>query len=257
VSNGQKNNMPELKLVFSETFCTFSRKIPRKAALPYLLTRRATVKDIIESVGVPHPEVGEIWWEGRLVDFTFIPEHEGVVTVNPVSAPFDVTVPSLLRPVAFKQVRFIADINVGKLAILLRMLGLDTALKPNYKDADIARCSENDQRIVLSKDVGLLKHRRITHARYVRAIHPDGQLREVVRFFGLSPPYNAFSRCIRCNSQLIPVPKEQILHRLEPKTRKYFHRFKICPDCDRIFWKGSHHQLMKQRLLQADIRFSE
>ena len=247
--------MTELKLVFSQEFSRFSRKISSGKPLIYPLTRRTTVKDIIESVGVPHTEIGGIRCDGLPVDFRHIPIQSAVVTIMPVLAPFDVTIPSLLRPAPLSDIRFIADVNVGKLAVLMRMVGLDTEFNPEYGDDDIACCAEREKRIVLTKDIGLLKRRRVEYARYVRSVYPDDQLREVIDFFGLAGPFDAFSLCIRCNSELTKIEKSEILHRLEPKTRKYFNRFKICSNCDRIYWKGSHLLQMKQRLLRAGVRF--
>jgi len=97
----------------------------------------------------------------------------------------------------------------------------------------------------------LLKRRQVAFGRYVRAVRPDDQLAEVLAFFGVDRPVAPFSRCLRCNVLLEPVAKVSINHRLEPKTRLYFDRFKICPACKRIFWQGSHHQRMVARLHQA------
>ncbi len=246
--------MFELTIRFSEQFENLNRRRSTGKKIIYPLNRRASIKDIVESLGVPHTEIGSISVEGNPVDFGFVPLKPLVITVDPIRPPFDATRPSVLRPEALKTVRFIVDVNVGKLAVLLRIAGLDTAYGNDYGDADIARMAEDEGRIVLSKDAGLLKRKQIVFGRYVRAIHPDDQLREMVDFFGLQDSRRAFSRCVRCNSELIRVEKNQILSRLEPKTKKYFHRFKLCAQCDRIYWRGSHHDQMKIRLGAAGIR---
>ena len=249
--------MTELTILFSPEFSVFSRKLGRERKISFALDRRASIKDIIESFGVPHTEVGRIEAAGRPVDFEFIPLDSGRISIFPISAPFNVTRPSLLRPRPLKRVKFIADVNVGKLAVLLRIVGLDTAYNPGFSDADIAEKAEAEDRIVLSKDTGLLKRRQITFGRHVRAIHPDDQLREVVDFFGIRGPFNLFSRCLRCNVELVRVDKKAIDHRLEPKTRKYFNRFKMCRVCDRIYWQGSHHEHMVERLRRAGIHIRD
>lgn len=215
--------------------------------------RRASAKDVVESLGIPHTEVGALQDETRTLGFDDHPRNGQRLSVQPVSAPFDVTRPSRLRPVALSDRRFIVDVNVARLAPLLRLLGFDARLATGLDDRLIARVAERDQRIVLSRDAGLLKRRRIVYARHVRAWQPDSQLVEVVAFFGLGPYSRPFTRCLRCNHRLAPVAKETVRHRLEPKTKRYYTRFYRCPGCNRIFWQGSHHADMRRRLQSLGI----
>jgi len=245
--------MPVLTLIFSEPFNIFSRRLRTGNKIVYPFERRTSIKNIIESVGVPHTEVGRIEVRKRPVNFQFIPVQNGTVTISPIVPPFDVTRPSLLRPNPLKSSRYLADVNVGKLAGLMRMIGLDTAYRCAYRDDEIAIKAEEENRIVLSKDIGLLKRRQIVYGRFIRAVRPDDQLKEVVDFFGLAGRLHPFSRCIRCNTELVSVGKKKIDHRLEPKTRKYFHRFKQCELCHRVYWRGSHHGHMEKRLRDAGI----
>ena len=219
--------------------------------------RRAAVKDMIEACGVPHTEVGAIVADGVPIGFSHIPAPEARVSVAAPSPPVDVTRPTLLRPHAFDSVRFVVDVNVGKLASLLRMLGMDTCYRNGIDDAEIAEVAERQSRIVLTKDKALLKRRCIVFGRLVRERLPDRQLVEVVRFFGLAGPFIPFSRCLLCNAPLEAVAKAEIIHRLEPKTKKYYHRFTRCPDCDRIFWHGSHHDEMAARLRALEIPLAD
>ncbi|MEH0022365.1 MAG: Mut7-C RNAse domain-containing protein [Desulfobacter sp.] len=210
--------------------------------------RRAFVKDHIESFGVPHTEVGRILFNKTEVDFSFIPFCGGTLDVFAVVPPFNVLAESLLRPTPFEKIRFIADLNVLRLGRYLLLIGFDVALARDMDDTGIARVAADEQRIVLTRDTRLLCRRNISFTRRIRASNPLEQLREVIDFFGLSPePGRFFSRCIHCNRSFVPVEKKRILHRLEPKTRIYFHDFLHCPDCGRIFWKGSHHDAVMER----------
>ena len=224
-------------------------RVPHRAGEIFLPPhRRAAVKDMIEACGVPHTEVGGIQDGEAPVDFHHIPGDGALVSVAAPVPPLDVTRPTLLRPRTFQRIRFVVDVNVGKLASLLRMLGVDTCYRNSIDDAEIAAVAEHESRIVLTKDIALLKRKRIVFGRLVRARLPDRQLAEVVRFFGLTGPFMLLSRCLRCNTLLVPVAKAEVIHRLEPKTKKYFHRFTRCPDCERIYWRGSHHDEMVARL---------
>ena len=242
--------MPQLKIIFPKEFNSFKRRKNKDQEIIYPLERKTSIKNIIESLGVPHTEIGKIVVEDKDVDFNYIPANSQKITVLPIIPPFDVTRPSLLRPEPLQKIRFVVDVNVGKLARLLRMLGLDAEYSPKFLDKDILFFSKTEKRIVLSKDIGLLECRQIIFGRHVQSIYPDDQLVEIIGFFGINGPFDFFSRCLRCNNKLSLVNTKDILHRLEPKTQKYFNRFKICPRCNRIYWRGSHYEKMKSRLLK-------
>ena len=225
----------------------------KRGPIEYPLERRASIKDIVESLGVPHTEIGAILVGDRTFDFRFIPEPGQVVRVSEIEAPFEVIRPSLLRPEPLPSVRFVVDVNVGRLAALLRLTGFDAAYENGLNDKEIAELAHQDQRIVLTKDRALLKRSKIDYGRLVRATHPEEQLLETLRFFGLTGPFDFFSRCLLCNRKLQPIAKAAILHRLEPKTKKYFNTFKTCPACDRIYWRGSHCDAMETRLKAAGL----
>lgn len=246
--------MPDLHLILSQSLVSLlSRKYGKCRSITYPMSRRASIKDIIESIGIPHTEIGKICSERKKVDFGFIPETSMIVNIFEILPPFDVTCPTCLRPEPLKKIRFIADLNVSKLATLLRMSGIDTEISEDLSDKEIASLSREKQRIVLSKDLGLLKHRKITFGRYVRAVYPKDQLTEIINFFNLKTHLQPFSRCLRCNTSLTPVEKRDILSRLQPKTRLFFHHFKICARCDKIYWKGSHHEGMIKKMKQSGI----
>lgn len=211
----------------------------------YSLTRRASIKDILEALGPPHTEIGRIMLDGRPVDFNFIPHPGQILHIHPLQPPVNPCLPTFLRPHPLPEWRFIVDVNVGKLARLLRILGLDAAYHWTWRDGHIAQRAETEMRIVLSKDHGLLKRNQIQWGRLIRAQAPEDQLLEVLSFFDLQPPFVLFSRCLACNIPLQPVAKKEIEHRLEPKTKRYFHHFHLCPGCGRIYWRGSHHQHMQ------------
>lgn len=223
-----------------------------KSRIIYPLDRRASIKDIIESQGVPHTEVGEIITGGLPAGFEYIPVAGQKFIINPVQAPLDISEPSLLRPRPFRGMRFVVDVNVGKLASFLRMMGYDTLFDHRLKDKEVAFLAYSQQRIVLSRDRSLLKFGMIEYGRLVRAQEPDDQLKEVTAFFGLICE-KMFTRCLRCNLQLEDVEKKQIMHRLEPKTKKYFNRFSLCPGCNRVYWQGSHWEKMNKLVKIAGI----
>ncbi len=220
--------------------------------LNYQVNRKASIKDVIESLGPPHTEIERILVNGMVRDFTHILRPGDIVEVHPHTPPVDIAGDSELKPGIKDKTRFIVDVNVGKMAKLLRMLGYDAAYNPNWSDREIADLAQRENRIVLTKDRGLLKRSKIAWGRLLRSSTPQEQFRETASFFGLSRQENPFSRCLCCNTELEPVKKSEILHLLEPKTKMYFQSFYRCPSCRRIYWQGSHHKRMQAWLSMLD-----
>ena len=74
----------------------------------------------------------------------------------------------------------------------------------------------------------------------MRATDRRRQTIEVLRRFDLVGAIAPFGRCLECNGVLEPAAKEEVEDRLPLRTRRDFDDFHRCPQCDRIYWKGSH-----------------
>lgn len=203
-----------------------------------------SVKDLIESLGVPHTEVDLILINGESVDFSCLVEDGDRISVYPVFESFNIKQISKLRPEPLRDLIFILDVHLGKLAKDLRMLGFDTLYRNDYRDEEIAEISHREGRIVLTRDRGLLKRSLITRGYYLRSDDPKEQIIEVVKRFDLSSLCNPLTRCISCNGLLVETTREDVLEELEPKTRKYFYKFYRCNSCRKIYWRGSHYEHM-------------
>jgi uncharacterized protein with PIN domain len=225
--------------------------LPRErqfVAFPHAFRGHPAIKDTIEALGVPHTEVDLILVDGESVDFAYHLQHGDYVSVYPVFEAFDITPLLRVRPEPLRVTRFVCDVHLGTLARYLRMLGFDTLYPDDHQDAELARLSRDERRILLTRDRGLVKRGIVTHGYCVRNTDPERQLLEVVRRFDLFRALQPFKRCMRCNGLLEPVPKEKVLNRLPPGTRQHFDTFHMCPDCQQIYWPGSHHRRM-QRLI--------
>jgi uncharacterized protein with PIN domain len=216
---------------------------------------RVSIKHLIEALGVPHPEVDLVLVNGRSVDFSYLVQDGDRISVYPVFESLDITPLVHLRPQPLRETRFVLDTHLGRLAAYLRMLGFDTIYRNDTADEELAQISSQEGRILLTRDRGLLKRGVVTHGYCMRETAPRRQLVEVLRRFDLFGAVKPFQRCMRCNGLLRPVPKTSIIHRLPPRTQRYYDEFRICPGCDRIYWKGSHYQRMQQlieRVLQQN-----
>lgn len=143
---------------------------------------------------------------------------------------------------------FILDVHLGRLAKYLRLCGFDTLFSAFYEDREIIETARQENRIILTRDRLLLKAAGEARGYQVKSQYHDEQLREVFERFNLKEYVNLFSRCISCNTRLEEVEKEVIADRLLADTRRYFSSFKRCPQCDRIYWEGSHYDNMKKSL---------
>lgn len=219
----------------------------------YPVGRRASIKDMAESLGVPHSEIFGVRRLERELDFSYLPGPGDVLDLWPASAPVDVTRHTRLRSALPRAGRFLVDENVAGLVPLLRGLGLDTVYDRTWSDAHIAETAFREARVLLSRDRALLKRSCVQHGRLVRSQQPDEQLVEVLALYPRPGDAIAFTRCLRCNCLLQPVAKERIRHRLEPRTKRYYDRFRICPGCDRLYWPGSHQRSMWGRYVSLGV----
>ena len=212
------------------------------------LTRRTSVKDFLEAQGIPHTEIYRLLINETEADFSAIVEPADRIEVFGPPVPLDLTLPTRLRPGLRSGLRFGCDANVGRLAGLLRLAGFDTFYRRELPDGELAGLVVREGRVLLTRDLDLLKRKEVVFGRLVRASAPDEQLREIINLFGLAALIQPLSRCLHCNAVLQPVAKEEISQRLEPLTRKYYDEFKICPGCRRIYWPGSHQERILQKL---------
>ncbi len=223
----------------------------RKVTFTHELNRRTSVKDMIESFGVPHTEVEIILVNGESVGFSTIVQNGDHISVYPVFESIDVYPIIKLRPDTLRHPKFILDVNLGRLARYLRLLGFDCLYSNQYDDRTVATISSEQHRIVLTRDRTLLRQKIITHGRFVHAVLPRDQMKEVLSRFDLFRLVKPFTRCINCNGELIEVEKQAVMHLLESKTKKYYDHFKQCSQCQQVYWKGSHYQ--RAMTLVSDI----
>jgi len=170
----------------------------------------------------------------------------------PFRVPYAAPAPSPLASHALcrrRDTRFVADAHLGGLARLLRMAGFDTAYNNAVNDAEIERIAECDGRIVLDRD--LLTRRAISHGCYVYAQKPDLQLSEILARLDLARCLRPLSRCLKCNTLLVPVDKALVSDALPPRVRECRQAVSTCEICRRVLWEGSHWRHMLQRLAKA------
>ncbi len=214
---------------------------------------RPGAKDVLEAAGVPHPEVALVAIAGRPARLLDRLTPGDRVDAYPFgwSGPAPVAIPPVAaRPAG--EARFVLDGHLGRLAAYLRMCGFDTAYDRDADDAKIAGLAVAEDRILLTRDRGLLKRGAVRWGAIVRHDAPADQLAEVVARFGLADEVRPFARCLRCSALLEDVGREAIRDAVPARVQREQATFRRCPACGGIYWRGSHHRRMT-RLLEATL----
>jgi len=218
---------------------------PRKGTdASYRFQGSPSIKDAIEAQGVPHTEIDLVLANGASVDFNYHLQPGDRISVYPMFESLDISPVIRLRQTPLRDTRFILDVHLGKLARRLRMLGFDTIYRNDFKDPDIVIIAGKENRVILTRDRGILKIKAVTRGYYVRSIIPDDQITEVLDRFDLYSRIQPFLRCMDCNGIIAPVNKAEIEDRLKKKTKLYYQDFAACSACGKLFWKGTHYEKM-------------
>ena len=216
----------------------------RKIIFSHSVKGNPSIKDTLEALGVPHTEIDYILINGRAADFSYQLQEGDKVFVYPDGYKFKDGRAKRLRPQLPRNFKFVIDSHLGKLARHLRLLGFDVLYKKIFPDAEIVKISVNQKRIVLTRDIGLLKNKLIQHGFWLRSIDPQKQLKEVLKRFKLYKKLKPFSRCLECNGKIIKIAKKKVFAQLPPQVREYYQRFYLCQSCQKIYWQGSHYEYL-------------
>ncbi len=248
--------MPEAQksaiFLFHGELNDFLSKPQRDRPIQCLFRGRQTVKHLIESFGVPHPELGSIQCGESELSLEALVEDGSFIEVYPPVLPLPLPNSSMWGET--EPIRFVLDNHLGRLASYLRLFGFDALYRNDIQDDELAQISCEQERVLLTRDHRLLMRACIQHGYWLRSKLPRQQLIEVLRRWNLAPLARPFRRCLRCNGLLQGVPKEQVLARLQPLTRRYFDDFRMCAECGQVYWKGSHYERMQSwmaKVLQA------
>ncbi|MBN2355850.1 Mut7-C ubiquitin/RNAse domain-containing protein [candidate division KSB1 bacterium] len=225
----------------------------RKKINRYTFSQGQTVKDAIEAQGVPHTEIDLILANSVSVGFDYRLQPDDRISVYPVFESFDISPVSRVREKPLRTPRFVLDVHLGKLVRHLRLLGLDAVYRNDLTDAEIIEIAVSDKRIILTRDLGILKNKSVTHGYWVRSTDALQQAREVIARFDLARHVAPFTRCLECNG-LIQEPNQSIIRSSLPaRVAKSYDRFYQCADCGRLYWRGSHYKKLTERLTALGV----
>ena len=229
---------------FYEELNDFLPNSKKKVRFEHHFADRTSVKDLIESLGVPHTEIDLILINQKSAGFNYLINNGDDISAYPVFESRDISEVQHLRPKPLRQPKFICDVHLGSLARYLRMMGFDILYKNNFSDDEIVKLSRKEKRAILTRDRGILKRTEVTHGYWVRSLKVKEQAIEILKRFDLKNQVKEFSRCIECNELLKPVMKEKIIKTLPSKVAQMQNDFSQCTSCSKVYWKGAHYLRM-------------
>jgi len=242
----------KVRLRFHGDLNVFLRSKASGALIERALAEKTSIKDVIESCGVPHPEVDLILVDDETVDFDYTLASDAKVEVFPIENRG--TDPTEKRLQTIRITRFVADGHLGGLIRNLRLLGFDVAYPKDADDRQLLEVMARENRALLTRDRRLLMHAIVQHGYYPRSQNANDQTIEVVGRFDLSKLIAPFTRCLRCNAILEEATKTEVNDKLEPLTKIYYDQFRRCPDCKQIYWSGSHFRKLQRRIEEIRSR---
>ncbi|GGL76618.1 hypothetical protein GCM10010129_20510 [Streptomyces fumigatiscleroticus] len=238
-------NGPEIRVEFDPGLHLFVPQTRRAGATPVATDGVSTLGHVVESLGVPLTEVGALVVDGREVPPAHVPAAGESVAVRAVERP---------QEVPGAPLRFLLDVHLGTLARRLRLLGVDTAYEStDIGDPALAARSAAEQRVMLSRDRGLLRRRELWAGAFVYSTRPDDQLRDVLDRF--APELRPWTRCTACNGLLRQATKEEVADQLKGGTQRSYDVFAQCRQCGRAYWKGAHHEQLEAIVERALTEF--
>jgi len=218
---------PPLELEFPAELRFFLAPRHRAGTVLARCDGTSSLGHVVESLGVPLPEIGRLLVHDQPVQPSYRPRGGERVLAEAVR-----------RPQNLPAARFILDVHLGALARRMRLVGVDAGYSNDLDDDALIERANSGRRVLLTKDRGLLRRRKLWLGAYVRGARADEQLGDVLDRF--APPLAPWTRCTACNGRLAPVPKREIEPMLRPGTRRTYERFSRCGTCGRVYWRGAH-----------------
>ncbi len=227
----------------------------RKFWFEYPLSGAISIQEVFNSMEIPADEIDLILANEQSKGLDYLLHDGDRISVYPVFELFDISGVSRVRGKPLRNPKFICDVHLGRLCKYLRMLGWDTLYSNQYTPDEIIAISRHEKQIILSRSYQLTRHKEVTHSYWIWSPDPLEQIKDLINKLDLSKLADPLTRCLNCNHRIVPVEKQEILHRLQAQTAKYFNEFFSCPSCDQVFWKGSHYENMMDFIRHSILDF--
>lgn len=146
------------------------------------------------------------------------------------------------------RMKFAVDCMLGRLAKWLKILGFDAVFFPKIEDDELLDFARKEERVLLTRDTGLLERADPIPCLFIESDLWKDQIRQVLDHFGLRDEIRPHTRCLRCNRVLLSLPKGRARNLVTSYVYQKAEKFALCPDCGRVYWRGTHLKDMEDRL---------
>ncbi len=248
--------MFEVALRFRGSLVFFLYRRGRRDFFTARYRQRRSLKDLIESYGIPHVEVGAVLSRGSRIDMNYIPGHDDSIVLYPYYWTDDVIDTGSVIPAG--GVRFISDVHLRKLVRLMRFYGHDVLFNAEWDDSELAHVAAAGDRILLTRDSQLLMRKEVAYGYYLRSQNSDEQLEEILARWPLNASRRMRSRCMVCNGIIKRITGDESDYAaltVPPEVAKWCSEYFRCTGCGKIYWKGSHYDRIAARVSMAEMKF--
>jgi hypothetical protein len=177
--------MPKAIFRFYEELNDFLPKHKRKKNFETEFEKKAYIKDLMESLGVPHSQIDLILVNGKSVDWGYTLKDGDRVSVYPVFEFFNIKSLTQIRNIPLRKTRFIADVGLDGLAKRMKELNFDVYHNPSLAVEEIMAISKCDHRIVLTQRRKVFKSSKVTHRMFVRPGSIENQIKAIVNHLNI------------------------------------------------------------------------
>ncbi|MGC9009740.1 MAG: Mut7-C RNAse domain-containing protein [Sulfolobales archaeon] len=151
--------------------------------------------------------------------------------------------------------RFVVDTMLGNLARWLRILGYDTLYSNRYSDYRILKISEEDRRVLVTRDRGLFIRAKKNNLEAV--LIETESVEEMLRI--LRKRYNIRlevdpndTRCPACNYPLKRTTSlTEVAGKVSSEIASKYREFWVCYRCGKVYWRGNHWKTIEKTLERA------
>jgi hypothetical protein len=175
------------KAVFYEELNAYLPVDRRKRDFELEFEDQKTLRELIESLGVPCEEVDLILANGESVGLHHVPGEGERVSVYPVFEALNISKVARITGRPLRTIKFVLDLNLTALAAYLQTSGYDVHLDEHLSRNEIIAISRKEKRIILSTDPHFLGTEEITHAILLPRAAPEVQFKKVMAQLDIPP----------------------------------------------------------------------
>ena len=144
--------------------------------------------------------------------------------------------------------KFVVDCMLGKLAKWLKILGFDAVFFSKIEDDALLEIARKENRVLLTRDTGLIERTKKAKSLFIESENWRNQVEQVLDEYDLWKDVRPNSRCIECNVPIKDLPRAKAKNLVTPFVFENADTFALCPDCGRVFWRGTHLKDMETKI---------